>query len=241
GSNAFDPSVEWDGFAMNTFSGLGSHYSQCDPASPCPDLSAAPEDVIIVNSTCGTGCMSSGGSISPPASGCPVGSTLQYSTDNGATWSNTLPVYNQNGPAQTIITRCNCDNDNTQSSPPSSGVTTVPGLCPGPPAPTITIVDNVCPSTTGTISATGCGTGTTLEWATNPLGPWSVTTPSYTNQAFTVYARCKDDISGCVSTVASATTAPTICPISDCSTIFFSEYVEGTSNNKALEIYNPSA
>ena len=241
GSNAFDPSVEWDGFANNTFSGLGSHYSQCDPASPCPDLSAAPEDVTIVNSTCGTGCMSSGGSISPPASECPVGSTMQYSTDNGATWSTTLPVYNQNGPAQTIITRCNCDNDNTQSSPASSGVTTVPGLCPGPPAPTITIVDNVCPSTTGTISATGCDTGTTLEWATNPLGPWSVTTPTYTNQAFTVYARCKDDISGCVSTVASATTAPTICPISDCSTIFFSEYVEGTSNNKALEIYNPSA
>lgn len=25
GSNAFDPSAEWDGFAQNTFSGLGSH------------------------------------------------------------------------------------------------------------------------------------------------------------------------------------------------------------------------
>ena len=240
GSDVFDPAIEWNGYPNNTFDGLGSHYSACDPNPPCPVLTSAPDDVTIVNSVCGTGCTSSGGSISAPASGCPAGSSLQYSTDNGTTWSATLPTYNQNGPAQTILTRCNCDSDNSQSSPASAGVTTVPDICPGPAAPTITIVDNVCPSTTGSISATGCGTGTTLEWALNPSGPWSVTAPTYTNQAFTVYARCKEDISGCVSTVASATTAPTICTISDCSTIFFSEYVEGSSNNKALEIYNPT-
>jgi predicted extracellular nuclease len=31
-SDAFDPTVEWDGFAQNTFDGLGSHAPGCDPA-----------------------------------------------------------------------------------------------------------------------------------------------------------------------------------------------------------------
>lgn len=30
GSNAFDPSIEWDGFAQNTFDGLGAHTATCD-------------------------------------------------------------------------------------------------------------------------------------------------------------------------------------------------------------------
>lgn len=34
GSNAFDPAPEWDGFANNTFDGLGSHTSTCGDAPP---------------------------------------------------------------------------------------------------------------------------------------------------------------------------------------------------------------
>jgi predicted extracellular nuclease len=29
--HAFDPSIEWDGFAVDTFDGLGSHTSTCQP------------------------------------------------------------------------------------------------------------------------------------------------------------------------------------------------------------------
>lgn len=40
GSNAFDPSVEWNGFAQNTFDGLGSHTANCGgtttPGQPLP-------------------------------------------------------------------------------------------------------------------------------------------------------------------------------------------------------------
>ncbi|MGE0103972.1 MAG: ExeM/NucH family extracellular endonuclease [Blastocatellales bacterium] len=41
GSNVFDPSVEWDGFANNTFDGLGAHTASCgsvnQPVTPtCP-------------------------------------------------------------------------------------------------------------------------------------------------------------------------------------------------------------
>lgn len=31
GSNAFDPSIEWNGFANDTVDGLGSHFSGCSP------------------------------------------------------------------------------------------------------------------------------------------------------------------------------------------------------------------
>lgn len=33
GSNAFDPSIEWDGFAIDTFDGLGQHTSICTPVA----------------------------------------------------------------------------------------------------------------------------------------------------------------------------------------------------------------
>ena len=32
GSDAFDPAVEWDGFATDTFGGLGAHTATCEPA-----------------------------------------------------------------------------------------------------------------------------------------------------------------------------------------------------------------
>ena len=37
-SNAFDPSVEWDGFATDTFDGLGAHTASCGPATQEPKL-----------------------------------------------------------------------------------------------------------------------------------------------------------------------------------------------------------
>ncbi|MBX2928195.1 MAG: lamin tail domain-containing protein [Saprospiraceae bacterium] len=185
--------------------------------STCPDLSTAPGEVQITNSACTSNCTVTGGNIAAPAVGCPAGSTLQYSV-NGGTWSSTLPIYNTNGPAQTIQTRCECDTDTGITSPASTGVTTVPGSCTTPNAPMLTITDNVCPSTTGTISATGCGAGTVVEYATNPGGPWSDTAPAYTETAFTVYARCRNTTTDCVSANVSETTDPTACPPSFCNT-----------------------
>lgn len=43
GSNAFDPSVEWDGFAQDTFDGLGIHTANCGGADMAPAvLSTSP-------------------------------------------------------------------------------------------------------------------------------------------------------------------------------------------------------
>jgi hypothetical protein len=173
-------------------------------------LSSAPGEIQITNSTCSTGCAPAGGSFAAPATGCPAGSTIQYSVDGGA-WSTTLPTYDQDGPAQTVKTRCQCDNDANSVGPESSGVTTVPGTCTNPGAPTLSITNNTCPATTGTISATGCGAGTVVEYATGPTGPWSTTAPDYTTTAFTVYARCRNTTTDCVSTSVSEATNPTVC------------------------------
>ncbi|MCO6464895.1 MAG: lamin tail domain-containing protein, partial [Saprospiraceae bacterium] len=125
GLDAFDPAIEWDPQPVNTFDGLGEHISECD----CPGLTVAPENVTITNSSC-TDCVVDGGVIIAPVAPCPGGSDLEYSTDGGVTWTTDLPVYNQEGPAQTIITRCVCEKDPTMVSPSSAAVTTVPGECP---------------------------------------------------------------------------------------------------------------
>ncbi len=41
GSNAFDPAVEWEGFAQDTFDGLGAHAASCGPVVPAPDYGVA--------------------------------------------------------------------------------------------------------------------------------------------------------------------------------------------------------
>ena len=36
GTNVFDPTIEWDGFATDTFGGLGTHADACGPAPSAP-------------------------------------------------------------------------------------------------------------------------------------------------------------------------------------------------------------
>ena len=51
GSNAFDPALEWDGFAQDTFGGLGAHTATCDGV-PTDD---APTVTSVVPGADGTG------------------------------------------------------------------------------------------------------------------------------------------------------------------------------------------
>jgi hypothetical protein len=151
-------------------------------ADLCPDLTAVAPAVQVTESTC-TSCMVSGGAITAPATTCPAGSTLQYSTDNGTSWSTILPTYNQTS-AITVLTRCNC-NVNTATSSPTSSVTTVPGTCTTPSAPTgtLAIVNSTCTScmvSGGSIGAgTVTGTGGTVEYSTDGGTTWSASLPTY--------------------------------------------------------------
>lgn len=96
----------------------------------CPDLSAASTlEVSVTNSVCNTGCMAVNGLISAPMGSCVAGTTIEYTTDNGMSWSASLPVYDQDGPAQNIKTRCRCTINPSIFSPASAGVTTNPPSC----------------------------------------------------------------------------------------------------------------
>ena len=41
GSDAFDPSIEWDGFATDTFGGLGSHTANCNAPDVAPSVTGS--------------------------------------------------------------------------------------------------------------------------------------------------------------------------------------------------------
>ncbi|MBL7783707.1 MAG: hypothetical protein JNM22_20900, partial [Saprospiraceae bacterium] len=196
-------------------------------ASACPTLTSAPGVATIVNSTCAVfGGTPSGGSISAPAGSCPSGSVLQYSTDNGLNWSTSAPTYNQSGPAQTVLTRCNCTIDNTMSSPTST-VTTAPGVCPSCPvlstAPgAATVVNSTCTQVGGTPSggsiaapAGSCPAGSTLQYSTDNGGTWGTTLPVYDQDgpAQTILTRCNCNANTATSSpTSSVLTAPGVCP-----------------------------
>ncbi len=98
----------------------------------CPSLSAAPGNVVINNGICGPSCQPVGASISAPIIGCPGGSSIQYSVNNGA-WTTTLPAY---ADGLTIRTRCVCDSSPSTVSPVSSGATTNAANCTDSTPPT---------------------------------------------------------------------------------------------------------
>jgi hypothetical protein len=115
-------------------------------APTCPTFSGAPANVSIVNSSCGSGCTLTGGSITAPTGmPCPAGSTLQYNVDNSG-WTTTLPDYNQSGPAQSIRTRCSCDNDANNVSAESNPVSTMPGTLANPVVPANGAATVTCPA-----------------------------------------------------------------------------------------------
>ncbi len=177
---------------------------------PCPVFTAAPADVTIVNSSCSSGCTLAGGTITAPSntgsnkgnvtpgSPCPAGSSIEYQVNGGA-WTTTLPVYDQDGPAQTVKTRCTCDSDNTVMSAESAGVTTVPGVCT-PPAPSISGDAEVCPAESAMLTVTGTGTYT---WS-NSLG--SNATVNVTPPSTTTYTVTATDSNGCTGTATATVT-----------------------------------
>ncbi len=171
--------------------------------------------LAITNSTC-TNCMLSGGTIAlGTVSG--TGGTLQYSTDNGSTWSTTLPVYDQDGPAQTIyasvLSTNGCRSGNTLVG------TTVPGVCTTPAAPSgaLAITNSTCTNCTlsgGSIAlGTVSGTGGTLQYSTDNGSTWSTTLPTYDQDgpAQTIHASVLS-ANGCRSTsTLVGTTVPGVC------------------------------
>lgn len=206
-----------------------------NPPTPtvCPPNLAgfsAPQ-VTITNSTCPAGqATPSGGSFTAPA-GCPAGSTIQYSTDQGQTWSNTLPQYDQVNP-MFVDTRCLCDTDNTVFSTAEVFVRTAPGACMGgnPPAcppnlagfaaPGVTVTNSTCPAGQATPSGgsftapAGCPAGSTIQYSTDQGQTWSNNLPQYDQvNAMFVDTRCLCDTDNTVFSTAEVfvQTNPSAC------------------------------
>jgi regulation of enolase protein 1 (concanavalin A-like superfamily) len=143
---------------------------------PCPTFSAAPPNVNIINSNCGTGCTLTGGIIAAPSgTSCPALSTLQYQV-NGGSWSTNIPTYNQSVPVQNIRTRCACNVISTTVSAESAPVSTVPGTLTNPvvPANGATIVNNPALAIQPTPPAVLACNGTSIT----PTGPEVINTPN---------------------------------------------------------------
>ena len=75
-------------------------------------------------------CPATTGSINVTTA-CGAGTRIEYSTDNGSTWSATAPTYGSS--PITVVARCVTNSDATCFSPNSAAVTTAPVTCPPPP------------------------------------------------------------------------------------------------------------
>ncbi|MBK9735802.1 MAG: lamin tail domain-containing protein [Saprospiraceae bacterium] len=84
------------------------------------------------------------------------------------------------------------------------------------------------------LTTNGGMTFTTLLAATPNDGSQSATIPNIATTTARIWIRCSDNIFYDVSNV-NFSIVPT-----PCTELYFSEYVEGTSNNKVIEIYNPT-
>jgi hypothetical protein len=139
GSNAFDPSVEWDGYANDTFDGLGSHIANCGDNSPilstCPTLiktfegysagdlfTAYDEDGIVTNATINN-VVPSGISIVNLSVATEVGQELTgilYVDETVPSGNYTVDILFQNNDAS------------AQSSSCTVPVVVIPPICPVP-------------------------------------------------------------------------------------------------------------
>jgi uncharacterized protein YjdB len=95
-----------------------------DPA-PCTAPFPPNGTLNITNSTCGSNCTLSGGNITI-GSVNGTGGTLQFSTDNGTTWNDALPIYNQSN--SQIIFASILSSDGCRSASTQVGVT-FPDFC----------------------------------------------------------------------------------------------------------------
>ncbi len=125
----------------NTVVGAGTYYifetspNGCFSASDfllvqtieCACLVPASPEIAVTNNVCAPETPG----IFSVTTACDTGSTLEWSTDNGTTWSTTAPVYDAN--VITAIARCVNDIDDTCISIESMPVTSAPNnCCPDP-------------------------------------------------------------------------------------------------------------
>ncbi|MEE9372021.1 MAG: hypothetical protein V3V00_03115 [Saprospiraceae bacterium] len=196
----------------------------------CPTFVAGiPSAAVVMNSTCIIfGSTPAGGSISAPLTTCPIGSTLNYSVDDGVTFADTIPDYNQTV-ALIVKTTCFCDDNNAITSETAS-VTTIPGTCPNCPTnlsdtiPKAVIIVNSTCTVFGSTPAEGstaapaddnCPVGSTIHYSVDGSTTFTDTLPAYGQTvAITLSTTCICDLDNTMtSDTTEVTTIPGTCPL----------------------------
>ncbi len=175
------------------------------PAAIATVTAAAPAIVEI-------DCSNPSGSISAPATtGCPTGSTYEFSTD-GTTWSTAPPAYSSTGPV-TVFTRCSCDCDATGMtvSPITTTMTNPVILTPVAncsPGLTVTLVGGAASITTAMVnngSTAACGPAAV---SASPL-TFTCADPNPTIVTLTVTDPVTGAMATCTTPVTLVSPAPT--------------------------------
>lgn len=179
-TDPFDPSVQWDGFAQDTFDGLGSHDSPCGPPPPPPTPDLTIDDVAVSEGDSGSVVATFTISLSAPAGA--AGVQFDAATRDGSAGPDDYASASIAGaviPAGQSSTTFNVTvfGDTLEESAENFFVD----------------VTNV----SGATVSKGTGEGTIVD----------------------------DDVT----------------PAGTATELFFSEYIEGSSFNKAVEIFNGSA
>jgi len=196
------------------------------PMMQCPELIIPPGNVVITDAFC-SDCVFEDGTIEAPENACPTGSFVQYSTDDGETWTVELPIYNAEI-IQTIITRCVCEMDESIISPSSGPISTAPEQCPVfcvcpefPDAPDNVLIQDSdcldCVFQEGVIFAPSapCPQGSTLQYTVDNGVTWTTTLPIYDqDNVITISTRCACDADPAVVSEVSSpvSTNPQVCP-----------------------------
>lgn len=141
------------------------------------------------------------GDIHPPSGTCPEGSSMYFSIDGGANWTERLPDYDQDQ-SMTIRTRCEC-NRNPNITSQSASVTTNPDCTPSNDCPDF---DNIQAGslevgvTPKTCSQNGdihppvgnCPSGSRMVFTIDGGQSWTERLPDYDqNETMTIETRCE--------------------------------------------------
>lgn len=94
----FDPAAEWDGFAVDTFTGLGAHSNACggEPAKSPPVLSPIGPKYVVVSNALSFAVVADptdGDPVTLSATNLPAGATFSSTNENGTfSWPSAAPI-----------------------------------------------------------------------------------------------------------------------------------------------------
>ena len=236
GTNTTDS--EWEVLPQNDWSNLHSHTTPCASVSGCTDPAACNYDPLAT--------IDDGSCISTTPTSHVINAGMYYyvptnltiNVGDTVTWINDAGYHDVNGDVNSL-TGVSYNNPESFYLPPTSGPSTIGSY-----------VFTVAGSYTydcsiGSHAANGMIGFIDVNLI--PLGCTDLTATNYDPSALCDDGSCTYDVFGCTDPTATnydplATQDDGSCtyPPAAMVNLFFSEYAEGSSNNKYLEIYNPS-